>query len=168
MAQRILRVNDDPILRKKSKEIKTITPRIKTIAKDMEETLKVEQGVGLAGPQVGILKRIIVVDPNVHLEEDEEPKKNVIVAINPEILEQEGEDTSIEACLSFPEQFGKVTRPKKVKVKYQDLDGNIHEEEFEELLARCFCHEIDHLNGIIFLDKVIEGTLNQLTDEEEE
>ncbi len=167
MALRLLRTDNDPILRKTSKEIKKITPKIKTLAQDMIETLDLSNGLGLAGPQVGVLRRIIIVNnvqPNPDNEEDEIIE--TIVAINPIISYQEGEIIKEEACLSFPGQFGKVARPQKIKVSYTDLNGDRIEREFEEMTARCFCHEIDHLDGIVYLDRVIEGTLNIEEDEE--
>lgn len=165
MARRILRVDEDPILRKKSKPIKDINNKIIELAEDMVETLGNYDGVGLAAPQVGILKRIIVVDFSDD-ENYEQFKDGPIVAINPEILGSEGSLIEKEACLSFPEQFGKVERPQKVTVKYTDLDGNEVTDTYEDMVARCFCHEIDHLDGVVYLDRVIDGTLN--VDEEHE
>lgn len=159
MALRKLRLDDDPILRKTAKPINDINNKIVELAEDMIETLGNYEGVGLAGPQVGILKRIIVVDFSDD-ENYEQFKDGPIIAINPEIIESDGSIIEKEACLSFPEQFGKVERPQKVTVKYTDLEGNEVTDVFEDMPARCFCHEIDHLNGIVYLDRVIDGTLN--------
>lgn len=164
MAKRLLRFNDDPILKKKSKEIKFINQKVKNLAEDMIETLGDYEGVGLAGPQVGILKRIIVVDFTGDEEYEDKFKDGPIVAINPEIIEQEGSIIQREACLSFPEQFGAVNRPQKVKVKFQNLDGEEIVDEYTDMVARCFCHEIDHLDGIVFIDRVEEGTLNKVEE----
>ncbi len=148
MAIRNLRLDEDPILRKKSRPITDINERIKTLADDMLETMYQAEGVGLAAPQVGVLRRIITVDIG----------EGAYVMINPEILEQEGEVVDSEGCLSFPDVTGYVKRPKKIKVKYTDLDGEDHEIEGEDLMARCVCHEVDHLNGIVFVDKLCEPT----------
>ena len=148
MAIRNLRLDEDPILRKKSRPITDINDRIKTLADDMLETMYQAEGVGLAAPQVGVLRRIITVDIG----------EGAYVMINPEILEQEGEVVDSEGCLSFPDVTGYVKRPKKIKVKYTDLDGEDHEIEGVDLMARCVCHEVDHLNGIVFVDKLCEPT----------
>ncbi len=148
MAIRNLRLDEDPILRKKSRPIMDINERIKTLAEDMLETMYQAEGVGLAAPQVGVLRRIITVDVG----------EGPYVMINPEILEQEGEVVDSEGCLSFPEVTGYVKRPQKIKVKYTDLEGEDHEIEGEDLMARCVCHEVDHLNGIVFVDKLCEPT----------
>ena len=148
MAIRNLRLDEDPILRKKSRPITDINERIKTLADDMLETMYQAEGVGLAAPQVGVLRRIITVDIG----------EGAYVMINPEILEQEGEVVDSEGCLSFPDVTGYVKRTKKIKVKYTDLDGEDHEIEGEDLMARCVCHEVDHLNGIVFVDKLCEPT----------
>lgn len=146
MAIRQLRYSEDPILRKKSREITEINDRIKTLVEDMAETMYENEGVGLAGPQVGVLRRVVVIDIGEEL----------LKLINPEIVEFEGENIDIEGCLSVPGVSGKVKRPENVKIKYMDIDGNEKELEGNGLLARAMCHEIDHLNGILFIDKVIE------------
>ncbi|MBQ3335581.1 MAG: peptide deformylase [Eubacteriaceae bacterium] len=148
MAIRNLRLDEDPILRKQSRPITDITDRIKTLAEDMLETMYHAEGVGLAAPQVGVLRRIITVDVG----------EGPYVMINPEILEQEGEVIDSEGCLSFPDVTGYVKRPQKIKVKYTDLDGAVHTIDGENLMARCVCHEVDHLNGIVFVDKLCEPT----------
>lgn len=145
MAIRQLRYEDDPILRKISREVDVIDERIKTLVQDMIETMYKEEGVGLAAPQVGILKRVIVIDIG----------EGPIVLINPKIVLEEGENIDLEGCLSIPGKSGKVCRPEKVTVVYLDLDGNEKVIVGTALLARALCHEIDHLNGILYTDKVI-------------
>ena len=156
MAIREIRVVGDDILTKKCKEVKMITPRTETLIFDMLDTMYEEMGVGLAAPQVGILKRIVVIDIG----------EGPIIMINPEILETSGEQTGQEGCLSVPGKVGIVTRPNYAKVKA--LDENMDEiiVEGTELLARCLCHEIDHLNGIMYVDKA-EGPLMDTEEAEE-
>ena len=159
MAIRKIRTIGDEILRKKCKPVKEITPRITDLIKDMFETMYEANGVGLAAPQVGILKQIVVIDV-----ED----GNQYVLINPEIIETDGEQTGPEGCLSVPGKSGTVTRPNHVKVKAFDADMQPFVLEGEELLARAICHECDHLSGELFVDKV-EGEIEDVTlDEEEE
>ncbi|MBP3596796.1 MAG: peptide deformylase [Clostridia bacterium] len=154
MAIRNLRIGDDEILRKVSREIDVIDDKIKTLAKDMIETMHKFDGVGLAGPQVGILKRIIVIDLY------EEGMQFVL--INPVIIKEKGEQIVDEGCLSFPNQFGKVRRPKEVVVEALDLEGKKVKIKAKDLLAQALCHEIDHLNGKVFVDQVEPGTLETL------
>ena len=158
MAIREIREIGDSLLSKKSREITEMTPRISTLIDDMLETMYQAQGVGLAAPQVGILKRVVVIDVS---EEGNEP----IVLINPVIVEASGEQTGEEGCLSVPGKAGQVTRPNYVKVRA--LDRTMQEIEIEgtELLARAFCHEIDHLEGILYVEKV-EGELHDSRAEE--
>ena len=146
MAIRQLRYVNDPILRKKSREVTKIDDRIKTLLNDMAETMYENEGVGLAAPQVGILRKVIVIDIG----------EGILKLINPEIIEKEGESLDIEGCLSVPNRAGKVLRPERVKVKYLDIDGKKKIIEGTGLLARALCHEIDHLNGGLFIDKVVE------------
>lgn len=155
MALRNIRLSDDPILRKKSKEITNITDRIKVLLDDMIDTMNAEEGVGLAAPQVGILRRAIVIDIG------EGPMK----LINPEIIENRGNILDVEGCLSVPGRSGKVIRPEWVKVKYLDVDGNEQIMEGTGFLARALCHEIDHLEGVLYIDKMIEEV--ELIEEEE-
>ena len=157
MAIRNLRYEGDPILRKTSKEVKEVTPRIRELIDDMLETMYEENGVGLAAPQVGVLKRIVVIDVG----------EGPIVLINPEILETSGEQTGDEGCLSVPGMAGQVTRPNYVKVKAMDEDMNEVIYEGTELLARAFCHEIDHLDGKMYTD-LVEGELHRTSYDEEE
>ncbi len=151
MALRTIREYGDEVLERRCKEVKEITPRIKELVGDMLETMYDANGVGLAAPQVGILKRIVVIDVSP---EADQP----IVMINPEILETDGEQTGYEGCLSIPGKSGVVTRPNYVKAKATDLDGNEYVIEGEELLARAICHELDHLDGHMYVEKV-EGDL---------
>ena len=149
MAIRNLRFEGDPILRKTSKEVKEITPKIVELVDDMLETMYESNGVGLAAPQVGILKRIVVIDVG----------EGPIVLINPEIIETSGEQTGEEGCLSLPGKWGIVTRPNYVKVRALNEEMEEVELEGEGLLARAFCHEIDHLGGHLYVEKV-EGELH--------
>lgn len=151
MALRTIREYGDDVLAKKCKDVKEITPRIQELVADMLETMYEANGVGLAAPQVGILKRIVVIDCSP---EGDQP----IVMINPEILETSGEQTGYEGCLSLPGKSGIVTRPNYVKAKAVDLEGNEYIIEGEELLARAICHELDHLDGHMYVEKV-EGDL---------
>ncbi|WP_313346753.1 peptide deformylase [Sedimentibacter sp.] len=149
MALRNLRYDGDEILRKKSKEISVIDNRILTLLDDMLDTMYENDGVGLAAPQVGILKRAIVIDV-----ED----GNVYKMINPKILSiSDEQQTAQEGCLSVPETKGMVSRPIKVTAEYTDAEGNLVTIEAEGLLARAICHEIDHLNGVLFTDKIIKS-----------
>ena len=149
MAIRTIREIGDPVLNKVSKEVKEITPRINELIDDMFETMYEANGVGLAAPQVGILKRIVVIDTT-----GEDP----ILLINPKIVEVRGEQTGNEGCLSVPGKTGIVTRPNYVKVVAQDENLQTFEIEGEELLARAFCHELGHLDGHLYVEKV-EGDL---------
>jgi len=150
MAIRIVREEGDEVLRKKSREVNTIDQRIVTLVEDMADTMYYSEGVGLAAPQVGILKRIVVIDVG----------DGLLELINPEVIEQSGEECDIEGCLSLPEIVGEVTRPLKVVVKAKNLEGEDITIEGEGLLARALCHEIDHLNGILFIDRA-QNILNR-------
>ena len=157
MAVREIRTEGDAVLGKVCKEVTTMTPRTLVLIEDMIDTMYEAMGVGLAAPQVGILKRIVVIDVG----------DGPIILINPVILETDGEQTGDEGCLSVPGKSGQVTRPNYVKVKA--LDENMEEViyEGEGLLARAFCHEIDHLDGHLYVEKV-EGELHEVTYEEED
>lgn len=146
MAIRKIRLDDDPILRKVSREVAQINERINILIEDMVETMYHNDGVGLAAPQVGILRRVVVIDIG----------EGPIKLINPEIIDKEGESIDIEGCLSVPNRAGTVKRPEKVTIKYLDEQGQKKTIEGTGLLAKAFCHEIDHLNGILFIDKMIE------------
>ena len=158
MAIRNIREIGDPVLNKGCKEVKEITDRTRELIEDMFDTMYEAEGVGLAAPQVGILKRIAVVDVT---------GENPILMINPVIMEQSGEQKGNEGCLSVPGKTGIVTRPNYVKVKAYDEDLKPFEVEGTELLARALCHEIEHLDGLLYVDKV-EGGLMDLADLSEE
>ena len=148
MALRTIRIQGDPVLTKKCREITEMTPKIKELIDDMLDTMYEANGGGLAGPQVGVLKRIVVIDIG----------EGPVVMINPVILEKSGEQTGDEGCLSLPGKAGTVTRPNYVKVRAYDEEMKPFEIEGTELLARAFCHEIDHLDGHLYVEKV-EGEL---------
>ena len=158
MAVRNLRYDNDEILRKRSREVEVIDSKIKELAYDMMETMHKFDGVGLAAPQVGILKRVIVIDLY------EEGTQYILV--NPVIVKSKGEQVCDEGCLSFPNQFGKVKRPKEIEVVALDLDGNKIRVKGKDLLAQALSHEIDHLDGKLFVDKVEPGTLEMVTPED--
>jgi peptide deformylase len=143
MATRTILVQGDEMLTKKARPVTEFNARLHTLLDDMRETLLEAGGVGLAGPQVGILRRVVI----VFNEQDE-----CIELINPEIIATEGEQTGLEGCLSVPGYYGEVTRPLKVRVRAQDRNGNYFEVEDEGMTARCFCHEIDHLEGHMFTE----------------
>ena len=150
MAKRNILTKEQPGLYKKSRQVTEFNPRLHQLLDDMRETLETANGVGLAAPQVGVLRRaVIVLETNVPEEEDE----YIIELINPEIIETEGEQEGAEGCLSVPGEFGLVKRPMRVKVRAQDRFGKSFEVEGEGLTARCFCHEIAHLEGIVFPSK---------------
>ena len=153
MALREIRIDDDPILRKKSRVVSEINDRILTLLEDMEETMIHANGVGLAAPQVGVLRRVVTIDVG----------EGIMKIINPEILEVRGEVIEIEGCLSLPGISGTVERPEWVKLKYLNENGEEVIIEGTDLLARVICHEVDHLDGILYTDKVIE----YCTDEDE-
>lgn len=146
MAIRNIIKDGDPTLRKTSRVIEKIDKRIVTLLDDMIETMYDADGVGLAAPQVGILKRIAIIDVG----------EGIIELINPEIIENKGEQIDAEGCLSIPGVSGDVKRPQYVKVRALDRSGKTIEIEGTDLLARALCHEIDHLEGILFTDKVIK------------
>ncbi len=146
MAIRNILKDEDPMLRKVCRPVTEFNERLWQLLDDMADTMHEAPGVGLAGPQVGILRRVVVMDVG----------NGVIEAINPEIVSTEGEQDGEEGCLSFPGKWGMVKRPYKVKMKAQDRHGKWYYLTGEELLARCMCHEIDHLDGVVFLDHVSE------------
>lgn len=158
MAIRKIRTEGDAVLRKNCKEVKAINDRTLELIEDMFDTMYEANGVGLAAPQVGILKQIVVIDVG----SDEEPQP--LVLINPEILETSGTQTGDEGCLSLPGLYGIVTRPNYVKVRAYDENMELFELEGEELLARAICHECDHLRGVLFRD-VAESELRRVKEE---
>lgn len=145
MALRTIRLSTDEILRKKCKPVKEITPNLLTLLDDMAETMYEANGVGLAAPQVGILKRAVVIDIG----------EGLVELINPVILETEGSQIDDEGCLSLPGKYAPVERPDYVKVQAMDREGNTFLIEGEGLMARAMCHEIDHLEGILYIDKAL-------------
>ena len=149
--RKILTVKE-PALHKVCKPVTKFDAKLHKLLDDMKETLAEADGVGLAAPQVGILRRVVVVDVG----------DRILELVNPALVETSGEQTGMEGCLSVPGKFGLVTRPNYAKVSAQDRDGNWFEAEGEELIARCFCHELDHLDGIVYTE-VMERFL---TDEE--
>ena len=151
MALRKIREIGEDILRKEAKEVTAFSDRIKELTKDMLETMYESGGVGLAAPQVGVLKRVVVIDIT---EDESEP----YILINPKILEQTGEQFGWEGCLSVPGKSGRVRRPQYVKVEAYDADGNRFEMDGYDLMARALCHEIDHLDGKLYVEQV-EGEL---------
>ena len=157
MAIRTIRTEGDEILRKKSKKVEVIDEKIRELIQDMKETLHKYDGVGLAAVQVGILKQIVV----IHESEDEP----IYVLINPEIISQSGTQIVEEGCLSFPNKFAKIKRPEKISI--QALDENVKKIKItgEKLLAQAISHEIDHLNGEVFIDKIVPGTLEIIRQE---
>ncbi len=163
MATRNIRIMGDSILEKKSKPVTEMTEKIETLIQDMLDTMYEAQGVGLAAPQVGILKRIVTIDVTP---EGDSP----IILINPVIIEADGEQVGDEGCLSVPGKAGTVTRPNHVKVRALNENMEEFEIEGEGLLARAFCHEIDHLDGKLYVS-LVEGALHDVgvfEDDEEE
>ena len=157
MALRTIRVEGDPVLTKISRSVDKMTPRIHDLITDMLDTMYEAMGVGLAAPQVGILKRIVVIDVG----------DGPIILINPEIIEKSGEQTGDEGCLSVPGMAGQVTRPDHVKVKALNEDMEEVVYEGEGLLARAFCHELDHLDGHMYTE-LVEGELHRVSYDEED
>ena len=159
MARRNVLTKEQPGLYKKCRPVTDFNERLHQLLDDMADTLELENGVGLAAPQVGVLRRaVIVLETNVPEGEDD----YLIELINPEIIESDGEQFGPEGCLSVPGEYGLVRRPMHVKVRAQDRNGETFEVEGTGLTARCFCHEIDHLDGIVFTSKCER----MLTDEE--
>ena len=157
MAIRNLRYEGDEILKKKSREVEVIDDKLQVLIDDMIETMHKYNGVGLAAVQVGILKKVVVID----LYDDKGP----IVLINPVILKTKGEQEVDEGCLSFPNEFAKVIRPAEVTAEYTDRNGKRIKVKAKELLAQAICHEVDHLNGEVFIDKIVPGTLEYIEPE---
>ena len=146
MALRNVVTKEDPILKKKSRVVEAFDDKLNQLLDDMAETMYKEEGCGLAAVQVGILKRVVVVDVG----------EGLLELINPEIMSQEGEQNEYEGCLSFPGESGVTSRPATVKIKAQNRNGQWCVYKGEGLKARCFCHEIDHLDGIVFTDRLID------------
>ena len=157
MAIRNLRYEGDEILKKKSREVDVIDEKLQILIDDMIETMHKYNGVGLAAVQIGVLKRVVVID----LYDDNGP----IVMINPVIVKTKGEQEVDEGCLSFPNQFAKVIRPAEVIAEYTDRNGKRMRVKAKELLAQAICHELDHLDGEVFVNKIIPGTLEYVEPE---
>jgi len=147
MALRTIITEGDPVLNKVCRPVEKFDDRLHILIDDMKETLAVSNGVGLAAPQVGILRRVVLVM---------DAEDNVIELVNPTIISREGEQDGLEGCLSVPGKYGFVTRPMKVTVRAQDRNGEFFEVSGEELTARCFCHELDHLDGHLFVEHAEE------------
>lgn len=152
MALRKIMIEGEPVLTKVSRPVTAFDSKLHTLLDDMKQTLEDAGGVGLAAPQVGILRRVVVVDTG----------EEMLELVNPEILETSGEQNGPEGCLSVPGRYGMVKRPNQVRVRAQDRDGNWFEVEGEGLMARCFCHECEHLDGHLYTEKVSRF----LTDQE--
>ncbi len=159
MALRTIRLQGDPILEKVCRPVKEMTPRLEELAHDMVETMYEANGVGLAAPQVGVLRRMVVIDVG--------DGNGPYYMINPRITEKDGEQVGQEGCLSVPNKVGVVRRPNHVIAEAYDLDMNLYTIEGEGLLARAICHELDHLDGIVYTT-LVEGELIELDDEDEE
>lgn len=158
MAIRTMRLENDEILRKKSKEVEKIDEKIQTLIDDMIETMYKYNGVGLSAVQVGVLKRVVVID----IEDGEGAR----VFINPKITKTKGEHEVEEGCLSFPNQYAKVIRPKELTVEALDREGKKFTLKAKDLLAQAISHEVDHLEGEVFIDKIIPGTLEYIEPEQ--
>ena len=152
----IIEMGKDDILRKHSRKVTKFDHRLAVLLDDMADTMYEADGVGLAAPQVGVLKRAVVIDVG----------EGLIELVNPQIVWQEGEVVGAEGCLSVPGRRGTVARPQKVRVTAQDRKGNAIEVEGEGILAVCLCHEIDHLDGILYVDKMIEDVTDKLQEED--
>ena len=154
MALRKILTDENPALKKVCRPVTAFNDRLATLIDDMKETVVHANGVGLAAPQIGVLRRVVVVDLG-----DE-----IVELVNPRILEQDGEQDGLEGCLSVPDRFGMVKRPNHVKIEAQDRNGDWYEYEGEALIARCFCHELEHLDGHLYTEKAY----HMLTQEEYE
>ena len=157
MAIRNIVKDGDPILKKKCRPVENVDQKLAVLLADMAERMHMANGVGLAAPQVGMLRRVVVIDVG----------EGVIELVNPKIVAYSGKQEGLEGCLSFPGEWGLATRPNYVKVRAQDRNGDEFEIDGEELLARAFCHEIDHLNGVVFKD-VVDRMLSAAEIEEME
>lgn len=157
MALRTIVLEGDPVLRKKCRPVTEFNSRIAQLLDDMRETLKAANGLGLAAPQVGVLRRAVLIMDG----------EDIVELLNPEIIEKEGEEILQEACLSCPGLSGYVLRPQRIKVRANARDGSVFEREFTDMGARAVCHETDHLDGVLFLDIAEELTVESEDDEPE-
>ena len=155
--RKIVEMGKDDVLRKHARKVEKFDKRLSVLLDDMADTMYEADGVGLAAPQVGILKRCVVIDVG----------EGLIELVNPEILWTEGEVVDVEGCLSVPGRRCTVARPEKVRVHAQDRNGEHIEVEGEGLLARCLCHELDHLDGVLYVDKMIEDVTDKIEEEKE-
>jgi len=155
--RKIVKLGEDEVLRKHARKVEKFDKRLHTLLDDMADTMYEADGAGLAAPQVGILKRVVVIDVG----------DGLIELINPEIIASEGTQMCIEGCLSVPGKRGRVERPAIVRVHAQDRDGNHIELEGEEFLANALCHEIDHLDGVVYVDKMLEDVTDQYGEDAE-
>ena len=160
MAIRVIRENGDEILRKKSREVEVVDDKIRELLDDMLETMHKYNGVGLAAPQVGVLKRVIVID----LYDGNEPLK----LVNPVILKSKGKQEVEEGCLSFPNQYAKMIRPEEIVAEALNEKGEKIKIKAKGLLAQAICHEVDHLEGVLFVDNMIPGTLEYVEPKQED
>ena len=163
----IMELDRDDILRKHARRVERFDGRLAELLDDMAETMAAGNGVGLAAPQVGVLKRCVVIDGSATRagedgDGDAPAEKHIIELVNPEIISAEGEVTVIEGCLSVPGRAGRVVRPERVTVKAQDRLGNPLELTGEGMLAVCLCHELDHLDGVLYVDKMIEDATEEV------
>lgn len=149
MALRKIRTEEDEVLRKVSRPVTAFDAKLQLLLGDMKDTLAKAEGVGLAAVQIGILRRVVIIDVG--------DEHGFLELINPEIIERSGQQKEVEGCLSLPNKSGITDRPNYVKYKAQDRHGNWYEAEGEGLFARCVCHELDHLDGVIFTDRLAEG-----------
>lgn len=155
--RKIVKLGEDDVLRKRCRKVDKFDKRLHVLLDDMADTMYEADGAGLAAPQVGILKRVVVIDVG----------EGLIELVNPEIIASEGTQMCIEGCLSVPGKRGKVERPAIVRVHAQDRDGNHIELEGEEFLANALCHELDHLDGVIYVDKMLEDVTDQYGEDVE-
>ena len=165
-----MELDRDDVLRKHARRVEKFDARLAELLDDMAETMTAGEGVGLAAPQVGVLKRCCVIDAGATAAADDgeaEPKRELLELINPEIVASEGEVTVIEGCLSVPGRAGRVVRPEKVTVKAQNRRGEPFEVTGEGMLAVCLCHEIDHLDGILYVDKMIADATEEMRRKQE-
>ena len=163
MALRNVITEGDPALRRKRREVGEVTDRIREILGDMVDTMRESNGVGLAGPQIGIMRRLFVAEPN-----PEADPPVVYYMIDPEIYEEEGSEIDDEGCLSVPGLIGTVERPERIRIRAKDLNGELQDYEFEGFEARIMCHEYDHLNGILYIDKATDVREPSYEEDEEE
>ena len=153
--RKIVKLGEDEILRKHARKVEQFDKRLHTLLDDMADTMYEADGAGLAAPQVGLLKRVVVVDVG----------EGLIELVNPEIISAEGSQLCIEGCLSVPGKRGRVERPEKVRVHAQDRHGRHIELEGEDFLANALCHEIDHLDGVVYVDKMLEDVTDQFEED---